>query len=66
MEEQNNNQEQLNETEAVSETVEEVLETVPAVEEIPVEETPAEEVTAQASLARRHVEGLLRRLQAEA
>ena len=47
MEEQNNNQEQLNETEAVSETVEEVLETVPAAEEIPAEETPAEEVTAQ-------------------
>ena len=47
MEEQNNNQEQLNETEAVSENVEEVLETVPAAEEIPAEETPAEEVTAQ-------------------
>ncbi|MEF2837120.1 MAG: peptidylprolyl isomerase [Oscillospiraceae bacterium] len=47
MEEQNNNQEQLTETEAVSETVEEVLETVPAAEEIPAEETPAEEVTAQ-------------------
>ena len=47
MEEQNNNQEQLNETEAVSETVEEVLEPVPAAEEIPAEDTPAEEVTAQ-------------------
>ena len=47
MEEQNNNQEQLTETEAVSETVEEVLETVPAAAEIPAEETPAEEVAAE-------------------
>ena len=47
MEEQNNNQEQLTETEPVSETVEEVLETVPAAEEIPAEEAPVEEVTAQ-------------------
>jgi hypothetical protein len=42
MEEQKNNQEQLTETEAVSETVEEVLETVPAAEETPAEETPTE------------------------
>lgn len=44
MDEQMNNQEQLEENEAVSETVEEVLEAAPVSEEtVPAEETPAEE-----------------------
>ena len=59
MEEQKNNQEQLEETAAVSETAEEVLETgspaeetpaveeTPAAEEAPAEETPAQEVSAE-------------------
>ena len=46
MDEQMNNQEQLEENEAVSETVEEVLEAAPVSEEtVPAEETPAEEAT---------------------
>ena len=46
MDEQMNNQEQLEENEAVSETVEEVLETAPVSEEtVAAEEAPAEEAT---------------------
>ena len=43
MEEQKNNQQQQTENEAVSETVEEIPEAAPAVEETSVEETPVEE-----------------------